>query len=387
MKTKGTLKIKQTGKFKQMAGRLLGLALMLTTLAACDTSSAVGGVDGAGGASLDATVTSIAMDLGFSADETAALSASFAKFSNDDAAAMREPGFLWRVAAELQATLTEEQKARLFERLERAGEQRRQGPQAGGMQMRRPGQDGPGGPGMGAQQGPGGPDGQRAGGIERLDLSDEQQEAIKAIRESYKPQIEAILAERENLTRAEIKEQLDALREEIRGEVEAVLTAEQLAQLEEWKAEAELRRAEREATQEAARDEAKLVMIEVLGLTEAQVASLDELRESAEAERDAIRELIESGADRDEVKAQADAQREAHQEALASILDDTQYEITLIHQALAMRRQNGQGGPGGQNGPGGQGRPGSQGGRPGMGGPGGFGGPGFGGSGGGTVNG
>jgi len=355
-------------QFKQWASRLGALAVMLTVLTACDSSSAVGGIDAAG-TSLDETVSLIAMDLGFSADETAALSASFAKFGDgDDADAMREPGFLWRVAAELQATLTDDQKARLFERLERAGDMRRQGGADGGaMQQRRPGQGGPGGqqaPGMG------GPDGQRGGGVTRLDLSDDQKEAIAAIREAYKPEIEAILTERENLTRAEIKEQLDALHETIRAEIEGVLTAEQLAQLEEWKAEAELRRAERDAALEAAREQAKLVMIEVLGLTDDQVAALEELRLAAEAEREAIRELIESGADREEIQAQAEAQREAHQEALASILDDTQFEVTLIHQAIAQRSKmkRGQGGPG-AGGPGAGGQRG-----PGMGGPGGFGG-------------
>ena len=353
--------------FTTWAGRVLAAALMLTTLAACDSSSAVGGIDGDG--SLDATVASIAMDLGFSADETAALSASFAKFGDgDDAAAMHEPGFLWRVAAEMQATLTDEQKARLFERLERAGEQRRGGQ---GMQQRRPGAGGQGGPGMGGQNGP------RGNALEQLGLSDEQKAAIADIRESYKPQIEAILARRETLTRAEIKEQLDALHEQIKSEVEGVLTDEQKAQLEELKAEAEARmaenRAEREARQAEAREAAKLVMIEVLGLTDDQVNALEDLRAEAETHREAIRALIESGTDRDEVKAQANAQREAHREAMASILDDTQYEITLIHQAISQRmqahRKNGQQRPGGRRG-----------------GPG-AGGPGFGGPGGGVVNG
>jgi len=354
--------------FTTWAGRVLAAALMLTTLAACDSSSAVGGIDGDG--SLDATVASIAMDLGFSADETAALSASFAKFGDgDDAAAMHEPGFLWRVAAELQATLSDEQKARLFERLERASEQRRGGQ---GMQQRRPSFGGQGGPGMGGQNGP------RGNALKQLGLSDEQNAAIATIREAYKPQIEAILAQRETLTRAEIKEQLDALNEEIKTEVEGVLTDEQKAQLEELKAEGELRRAEREAAQEAAREEAKLVMIEVLGLTDDQVNALEDLRASAEAERDAIRALIESGADRDEVKEQVDAQREAHREAMASILNNTQYEITLIHQAISQRMQAHQ-----QKG---QQRPGRRRGGPGAGGPG-FGGPGFGGPGGGVVNG
>ncbi|MDA0378696.1 MAG: hypothetical protein O2899_04315 [Bacteroidetes bacterium] len=351
-------------RIQQATARIAALALMLTLLAACDSSSAVGGIDASNG-SLDDTVALIATDLGFSAEESAALSASFAKFSTgSDDPAMHEPGFLWRVAAELQTTLTDEQKARLFERLERAGDQRRQGGPNAGMQQRRPGQ---GGPGMGSGE----PQGSRANALEQLGLSDAQKEAIQAIRESFKPQIEAILSQRETLTRAEIKEQLDALHETIKAEVEGVLTDEQKAQLEELKAEAELRRAEREAAQAAAREEAKLVMIEVLGLTEAQVTALDELHASAEAEREAIRELIESGATREDVQAQADAQREAHQAALASILDDTQYEVTLIHQALAMRRQNGAqggpgaGGPGGRRGgPGGMGGPGGPGGRP-----------------------
>jgi Spy/CpxP family protein refolding chaperone len=364
MKTKRTSRTK--GRAQRLWSGMAVLALLLTSLTACDSSSAVGGIEGiGGGGSLDETVTLLASDLGLSANETAALSASFAKFGDDDVSAMQEPGFLWHVAAELQATLTEEQKARLFERLEQAGQRRRGGP---GMQQ----QGGPGGPGMSGQQG------QRQGGIARLDLSDEQKEAIATIRQAYKPQIEAILAERENLTRAEIKEQLEALHESIRTEIEGVLTSEQVSQLEEWKAEAEARRAEREAAQEAAREEAKLVMIEVLGLTEAQVASLDDLRASAEAEREAIRELIESGADRDAVKSQVEAQREAHQEAMASILDDTQLEITMIHRVLSSRmqahRQNrgqqGQGGPAGpgRRGPGGQGGPGGPGGQGGFGG-------------------
>ena len=358
MKTNSLFQSNMASRIQQATARIAVLAFMLTFLAACDSSSAVGGID-ASNASLDDTVALISLDLGFSAEESAALSASFAKFSDGDDASMKEPGFLWRVAAELQTTLTDEQKARLFERLERAGNQRRQGgPNGGMMQQRRQGPGGPGGPGMGMGE----PQGPRANAIEQLGLSDEQKEAIAAIREAYKPQIEAVLAQRETLTRAEIKEQLDALHETIKAEIEGVLTDEQKAQLEELKAEAELRRAEREAAQEAVREEAKLVMIEVLGLTEAQVAAWDELHASMESEREAIRELIESGATREDVQAQADAQREAHQAALASILDDTQYEITLIHQALAMRHQKGQGGPGAQGGQGG--RRGGPGGRP-----------------------
>lgn len=359
----------QFSYLKRFASRMTVAVLMLTVLAACDSSSAVGGIDGAE-SSLEETVSFIALDLGLSAQETTALSTSLAKFGGDDDAD-REPGFLWHVAAELQATLTDEQKERLFARLDRAGDQRRQGGQRG-MQQRSGQPGGQGGPGMGGQNG------QRGNVFEQLGLSDEQKEAIAAIREAYKPQIEAILEQRDTLTREEIKEQLDALREQIKTEIEGVLTDEQKAQLEELKAEAEARRAEREAEMEANREAARLVMIEVLGLTDDQVNALEELRASAETERDAIRELVESGADRETVQAQVEAQREAHEAALASIYDDTQYEIVRIHKAISMRfkakqGQRGQGGAGG---------------RPGQGG---FGGQGFGGQGsgfqGGVVNG
>ena len=330
----------QFSYLKRFASRMTVAVLMLTVLAACDSSSAVGGIDGAE-SSLEETVSFIALDLGLSAQESSALSASLSGLGVGDDPD-REPGFLWHVAAELQATLTDEQKERLFARLERAGDQRRQGNQRG-MQRR----GGQGGPGMGGQNG------QRGNALEQLGLSDEQKEAIAAIREAYKPQIEAILDQRDSLTRAEIKEQLDALREQIKTEIEGVLTDEQKAQLEELKAEAEARRAEREAEMEANREAARLVMIEVLGLTDDQVNALEELRASAEAERDAIRELIESGADRETVQAQVEAQREAHEAALASIYDDTQYEIVRIHKAISMRfkakkGQRGQGGRPGQ---------------------------------------
>lgn len=340
---------------KQISGCITALVLMMTLLAACDSTSGVGEPDEYGADTFEETVALIAFDLGLSADEAATLSASFSRHGDGDHDDDHEPGFLWRVAAELQATLSEEQKQRIFERLERSGSQDGRGGPGNRMQqrpVRRGGQQGPG-----ADQ-----DDSRGNPLAQLNLSDEQKEAIKAIRESYKPQIEVILAQRDALSRTEIKEQLDELHEQIKAEVEGVLTDEQKAQLEEMKAAAEARRAEREAQMQANREAAKAVMIEVLGLTNDQITALEELRESAEAEREAIKALIESGADRETVKAQAEAQREAHQAAMISVFTDTQYEIVRIHEAISMRfkAKKGQGG-----------RSGGPGGRPGMGGPGG----------------
>lgn len=80
---------------------------------------------------------------------------------------------------------------------------------------------------------------------EALGLSDAQAADIQAIKESYKPQFEA-LGERAKALKESgadreamqpIREEMRALRDEVKAEVATVLTAEQQAKLEELKAE------------------------------------------------------------------------------------------------------------------------------------------------------
>lgn len=321
--------------WKILAGRFLSLMVVVTVLAACDSSGGISGDEFVSG-SLDETVAFLAVDLGLSASETAAFSDSFAKFGSDGGD--RDPGFLWYVAADLQATLTDEQKAKLFDRIAQADARQRRG--------------------GGGQNGQGGfrPGGHGGGVLSQVDLTEDQEAAITAIRESYKLAIEAVLAQRDTLTREEIKEQLVAIRDQAQVEVEAVLTADQLQQIADLKAAAEAARAEREAQREANRAAADLVKIEVLGLTDQQIADLDALKASAEAERDAIRQLADSGASDEDIQAAIEAAHTARQDALAAIVDDTQLEIIMIHGALASRMQKrraGRGGHGGRPGAGG----------------------------------
>ena len=118
-----------------------------------------------------------------------------------------------------------------------------------------------------------------------------------------------------------------------------MLTADQLQQIADLKVAAEAARAEREAQREANRAAAELVKIEVLGLTDQQVTDLEALKASAEAERDAIRQLADSGASDEDIQAAIEAAHTANQDALATIVDDTQLEIIMIHGALASRMQ------------------------------------------------
>ena len=358
MKTNRNINMNRIGQ-RFFALLLAPLLLSSLFLAACDSTSGLSGDDEAT-TSLAQSVSFIASDLGLTSSESATLSASMARHAGDGSAVSQEAGYLWRVAAELQATLTDEQKAKLFERIEQAGQRDRQ---AGMQQGPGNGMKGPGGA-QRMQQGQGQGQG---GALSQLGLTEDQLAQIEAIREAYKPEIEAILAQRETLSREEIKAAVDAIHEAVRAEVEAVLTDDQKQQLADFQAEAEARRAEHQAAQEANREASKLVMIEVLGLTPDQVAALEGLRVTGEEDRLAIEALVESGADRETVMAAASELRAAHQAAVAAILDQTQLEITLIHNALASRMGRGQGGPGsgGQGGPG-AGGPGAWQGGPGM---------------------
>lgn len=335
-------------------------------LAACDSASGLSdAASESDNTSMAASISYIMTDLSLSSSESAALRASFAKYGDGDNATTREPGFLWRVAAELHATLSDEQKAKLYERIEEAGRRNRAGELGDGQGMQRGG-----GPAGGQGQLGMKPGGQRAGGLARIELTDAQKEQIEAIREAYKPQIEAVLEQKDTLSREELKAALDAIHTSVQAEIEALLTDEQKQALADLKAEAEARQAEMEAEREANREASKLVMIEVLGLSTDQVAALDQLFASTSEDRAAIKALAESGADREEVIAAAEALRAAHQATLASILDTTQYEITLIHDALASRMGKGGPGQGGPGGPGGRGQGGPGQGGPGQGGPG-----------------
>ena len=253
-----------------------------------------------------------------------------------------EPGLLWYVAADLQETLTDEQKERLLARTD---------------SMRGNGHFGQGGPGGG---GPGhgnrGPRdrGGNGGGLRDL-LTDEQLEAAAAIRETYQPQFEALLEalRSESISREEFHTQMQALQEAMRAEIEALLTDEQREAL-------EARRAEHEQAREEYRQQEQAAMEDALGLSADQITALANLMEQHQADREALREQFEAGDLTEEALHEAlTALKAAQDEALQTLLDETQYEIVQIHDALAHRakRRGGQGrrGPGGDRG--GQGGP------------------------------
>ncbi|NNF03975.1 MAG: hypothetical protein HKN17_05875 [Rhodothermales bacterium] len=327
----------------------LGIALVALVAAGCDSSS--GALSTSGVDDQSDSFVLLTSDLGLSADDAAAVAAKMDGFETASVDAP-DPGFLWELAAQIHASLNEEQLDQLLQRIEAS----RINQQVGGV-------------GDGVRRGVRGRLAARRAGMRRalshLELTDEQKEEVRAIHEASRDEIRALLDQRGSIDADTFREQMTALREEIRTSVEAILTDEQLEQLEALREEAEVRRAERSAEREARREESRAAMVDVLGLTDAQVSALEELFSDRDARRDAIRELVESGADREEIRANLETERAAHVEAVMEIVDERQFEIMQIHGFLAKRfaarRAAGVkgglpgrpgGGPGGPGGPG-----------------------------------
>jgi len=292
-----------------------------------------------------------------------------------------DPGFLWYVAADMQQTLTEEQKEELFALAARIQERGGLGQQGGPPGVRGQGNgQGPGGaPGQGMRGRPGGGQPGQGGfaSVFKDLLTEEQITQIEAIQEAYHDQFEALHQSRRDktITHEAFREEMKALREAMREEIEALLTDEQIAAIEtlkeEHKQEMEARGEEREAERQELAEKVKAAMVDALGLTADQLAAIEALHEQLIADREALHEQMLNGElTREELKAAMDELRASEMEGLEGILDATQLEIVKIYEALRITRaarrarrngqRNGGGGPGGQRGPG-NGGPGQQG--------------------------
>ena len=316
-----------TSQRKHIRLATLGLVafLFVFTLAACGDSNFVTNTDDeATPAELSDLAARLSTDLSLSTEQINEVNSLLAV---DDKPA---PGHLWTVAAELQKTLTDEQKATL---IETAAERR--AAFAEDRQGRRFNRDGQGrghrfnreGDGTGRRfqrQGEG-----RSGFLKDF-LTPEQQEAMKALRETQREEMKALVEARQDgsLTDEAFREQAKALREANREAVQDLLTDEQKATLEQ-------KREEMKAKFEERKDAAEAARVEALGLTADQEVALAEMREAHRAEARAVIEQARSGdADREAVRTEIQALREAHKAALADVLTPEQIETTDIHNAL-----------------------------------------------------
>ncbi len=315
--------ISQTGKSNA------GIIVMATALliAGCDSAS----VDQDASVSTESGTSELASTLMTDVGLTTDQHQQVMRFIGNDDNAWKEPGFTWRLAAQLQSTLTEEQKQRLVERSTNL-------PSRGHL-----GQSGPVAEGFGSRRGrPVGDDGQRTGhfgphfrggGLLADILTEEQKTQADEIHSSYREQIQALRDQLSNgeLTREEGRGRIGELRDAMRADLEALLTDEQRSQLEALR---QARIEEREARREAARD----IRNEVLGLDTEGAASLDAiLDEFREAVRGLREDLSASEADRDEIHAGVQALIESRDAEVAALLDEVGFEVFRIHESLQHR--------------------------------------------------
>ena len=304
---------------KQATQKILLVAFVAAGFSACDSALVEDQDNNAEIAQLSASVSD---ELSLSDEQESAFNASLSRHGGDGE---REAGYLWRVAADAQANWTDEQKAALFEGTENI---------EGGLSFRGL----LGHPGAGGFYGLGGfIGGSRHHGVSQADsvlnLTSEQEESLQTIHETYREQFKALAESfrNEEITEDDFAAQMIALRTAKRAEIEAVLTAEQLAALETY-------REERLAEFEAFREEVYAVRDEVLGLTTEQAEAINALYAEQLEMRESLVEQLQAGTlTYTELQAEIEALETAREEVLVGLLDETQYEIVQIHDALSVR--------------------------------------------------
>ena len=227
----------------------------------------------------------------------------------------REPGFLWKIAGELAVTLTDEEKARLFEKMDE-----KDIPLFGGSKGKK------------GHAGKGRKGGDNFGGIYKV-LTDDQKVTFKAIVTAYKERFKAIHEQVKDgsLSKEDARSQMDALKEAMQAEVDALLTEEQKAQIDQNKA-------DRETERQAYKDSSKAVMVDVLDMTAEQVTAFGEANKEARDAAMALFEQAQNGdIDKDTLREGLKNIFETKNEKMDALFNDDQLEIIKIHKALELR--------------------------------------------------
>jgi hypothetical protein len=254
---------------------------------------------------LGSAISELTESLGLSDEQLAAIQGLTARNQGQGPL----PGAAWDVAADLQEILTSDQIAELDSQIRAARDrvrmergERSSSREDAGTESRSRAQSSRGMT-------------HRGHGYAWLDLTEQQQERVRAILESHRAEIEALREEfgGSDLSLDEMRDRSRAVRAAIRDEIEALLTQEQQDRLLERNAELGERRASAMEWREQARQRGAAehaAMVDALGLTDAQIEQMDALREN----------------------------RGAHREAVGEILTDEQQEVVTLHRALIAHR-------------------------------------------------
>ena len=322
------------------------LAMLMITLAACDSGTASDAEQELAAEAAAALEAELTQTLTLTSEQQGDVRGVMNRHEGQE----HEPGFLWTLAAELQASLTDEQKQELFDRTTQdrgdiceSGRFGDMGEGPGGFGLPRPGGF-LGGHGYGFNGG---------GSCLNDVLTDEQNDAIAALRDAFRAEVEALREQRRagTLEQEAFREQLQALLEALQADIDALLTDTQRDAIEAC-------RAEREAEREARREADRAAMSAALGLSADVEAAVFALLDDHKAEVQALMTEFQDGViSCEDFQATISDLKAAHDESLQALLDDTQWEIVLIHRALSSRMRGhghrfggrfGHGGPGGR---------------------------------------
>ena len=230
----------------------------------------------------------------------------------------RDPGFLWKVAAELQAELSDDEKQRLFGWMDD-----QLVPYLYGANMDKRGGHTPGG--------------SDRGGIDikmlHTVLDDAQKETLRTILDSYRTQMSAVMNKVKDgtLDRAAAKAELEALETAMHAEIDALLTDDQKAAI-------DAKLAEMQQKMDAMRQAAHDAMVGALEMTSEEEAALETInKESTEAQKALMEKAKAEEMNREDLKEALTQLIADRNSKIETLFNDKQVEIIKIYTALGMQ--------------------------------------------------
>jgi len=230
----------------------------------------------------------------------------------------REPGFLWKVSAELQTSLSDDEKERLFGWMDD-----QLVPYLYGTGMDDRGGKGPGG------HDNGGMDLRMIFSV----LDSTQKVSLRSILDSYRTQMGSVMEKVKTgtLSKDDAKVELEALETAMLAEVETLLTDEQKAKIDAMLA---VMKQKMDVIRKAERD----AMVGALEMTSDQEASLDAInKESVDAQKALMEKAKAEEMNREDIKEALEKLIADRNSKIEALFSDKQVETIKIYTALSMQ--------------------------------------------------
>lgn len=228
----------------------------------------------------------------------------------------RDPGFLWNVAAEMQGSLTQEEKDKMFEWMDANSVAFLHAPDRKDHR---------------------GPKGDKGGIDIRLMMTvmdTDQQEALKNIMDSYRSQMDAVMRAMKDGTKDEAtaKAEIEALELAMKNEIDSLLTDDQKDRIDRLQADMKQKR---DDAFQLERD----AMVAALEMTTEQEASLAEINQKHEDALKALFEEMKNAGDSADRKGFEDRIKDLNatrNNELELLFSDKQLEVVKVHASLVM---------------------------------------------------